>query len=378
MKKIMFFKMPQIGLFAVLAYFLITTACVKEDLTTEVTTIHSEPQQLVSTTLYGRVIDESDQPIVNATVAYKSGAQQVTLTTDEDGYFLLRDVLNKGKSAYLTVQHTGKFEAFRRFSVLPDKFNYTEIKMNDKTIVGQVTAANGGTLNHESGAQITLPANGIIDESGTAYNGNVEVAMAWIDPSAEDLSQRMVGDLSGIDAEGQVRSLGTFGMLQVELLDAGGNELNLADGAESTLVFPVPPSLQGNAPDVIPLWSYDEERGTWIQEGEAALTGGEYVGVVSHFSSWNVDCLTDPIEISGQVLWTLSDGGTSSPSYLSLYVCGDKFGQKGGWLSNDGEFLFYNFPKDEVFELKIYDSCSDLLLSRNLWTLFGEYRFRGD
>jgi len=361
MKYTTFFKRYNNLLLFILVLILSTTACIKESIITDVSTIVNEPQQLIKATLYGRVIDENDLPITGATITYKSGEQWQTLTTDNEGYFLWRDVQNKGKSAYLSVEHPGMFGAFRRMSLLENRFNYTEIKMNPKNIIGQINANDGGTLSHSSSAQITLPAQGIVQENGNLYEGNVAVAMAWIDPSAIDLPQRMVGDLSGIDEDGIKRSLSTFGMLQVELLDDNGNELNIAEGNTATLVFPVPSAMQNAAPQTIPLWSYNEEQGTWIQEGEAYYDNGEYTGTVTHFSSWNVDFFNDPIEITGAVKWSTMGDSLVNTGYLMLYVCSDVIGQKGGWLTNDGTFLFYNFPKNEVFDLKIVDRCGETI-----------------
>jgi len=63
----------------------------------------------------------------------------------------------------------------------------------------------------------------------------------------------MVGDLSAIDMEGNPRSLATYGMLQIELLDASGNELNIAPGNTATLQFPVPTELRASAPHYSPM-----------------------------------------------------------------------------------------------------------------------------
>ena len=58
------------------------------------------------------------------------------------------------------------------------------------------------------------------------YTGNVNVAMTWLDPTAEDLDQRMPGSLLGFDNESTVVSLETFGMIGVELTDDNNNPLN--------------------------------------------------------------------------------------------------------------------------------------------------------
>jgi len=307
-------------------------------------TLFPEPQEIFSTSLYGRVIDSNDQPIQNAVVSLKSGQTDAEVQTDEFGQFEFRGIINKGASAFLSVQSNGKFEAFRRYGVVKDRNNYTEIKMQEKSIIGTVAATQGGILDNGAGAEIELPANGIINASGTAYDGNVSVAMAWIDPSAPDLAAQMVGDLSAIDMEGNPRSLATYGMLQIELLDASGNELNIAPGNTATLQFPVPTELRASAPSTIPLWSYDEEVGTWIEEGSAVYDNGVYRGSVTHFSSWNVDFPYDPIEITGEVKFNI-EGTPVEGGYLSVYVQSDEIGKKGGWLCDDGSFRFYNFPK---------------------------------
>ncbi len=343
------------------------TSCVKEDvsITNHETTITSQP--ILETTLHGQVIDDNDQPIQNAEVVFKSGASEITVQTDEFGGFIFEDVMNRGRSAYLTVSSSGKFDAFRRFGVLADKYNYTVIKMNEKDIDGSIEASNGGIVRNTDGASVNLPANGIIDANGDQYNGTVNVAIAWINPDADDLTQRMVGDLSGIDAEGRQRALMTYGMLQVELLDNAGNELNLSADHEAELSFPIPQTMRSNATDQIPLWIYEEEIGTWIQEGFAQLEGDHYVGMVPHFSSFNVDHLEDPIEIIGQVkieseINNILD--TTDGSYLQVYVCSERIGRKGGYLCDDGSFRFYNFPKDEVFTLKILDECGDVIYEK--------------
>jgi len=308
---------------------LLFTSCADEGIIEESprTTI-PESQELVKATLYGQVIDEQGTPIEGAVVTYRTGLTPDQVVTDEEGYFLINDVDNKGRAAYVSIQSPGKFEAFRKFSLVSQRTNYTEIMMMDRDIVGSVSATDGGTITQSDGARVTLPAGGIVDASGSTYSGDVEVAMAWIDPSAEDLA---------------------------------GALLNIAEGQTATLSFPIPVSMLPQAEDVIPLWSYDENAGIWKQEGEAYREGDNYVGDVSHFSSWNVDFMTDPIEITGLVKLEVvdNDGKKSNVggSFLQVYVCSELIGRKGGWLCEDGSFRFYNFPKDEQFKLKVTDQC---------------------
>lgn len=320
-------------------------------------------QELVSATLSGRIIDETDQPIMGARVSYLSGNTNIEVDTDEYGNFLIEDVTNKGKAAFISVTYLGKFEAFRKFSLVPNRYNYTEVKMLDRQVIGSIEASEGGRLTMNNRSSIELPKDGIVTAQGAPYAGDVAVAMTWIDPSADDLAQRMIGDLSGLDQDGSFRSLSSMGMLQVELSDAAGNELNIGLGETAELKFPIPSSLMDKAESTIPLWSYNEDIGTWIQEGTANKEGDFYVGSVSHFSSWNVDFMTDPIEITGKVLIQTEAGEEGTGSYLQIYVCSEVIGRKGGWLCDDGSFSFYNFPKGEKFSLKVLDRCGGELFN---------------
>ena len=353
------------------AFFLLFASCAEDGVqeSNGETFILPQSQEVLSATLHGLIIDENDVAIPGAQVVYHSGVNEQTVTTDDFGYFILKDIENKGNAAFISITSPGKFEAFRKFSVLRDRYNYTEVKMLDRTIVGTVQSAQGGEVELSSGAQLALPANGIVDGQDRMYDGPVQVAMQWIDPSAEDLAQRMIGDLSGIDENGGFRSLTTFGMLTIELTDNSGNPLNLGNDAEAELRFPIPPSMIANASQSIPLWSYEENLGTWIQEGTAIREGDAYVGFVTHFSSFNVDHLDDPIAIEGQVVLAGSDGDEIGLSYLQIFVCSDNIGRKGGWLADDGSFRFYNFPKGEDFFVKVLDRCGDEIFNEK----FGPY-----
>jgi len=138
--------------------------------------------------------------------------------------------------------------------------------------------------------------------------------------------------------------LGTFGVLNVELLGKNGEELQLKEGMPATLS--VPNEILAQVPPTIPLWSYDESLATWIEESFAVLQDGFYVGEVAHFSSWNVDTKTDPISVRGKVFVQVDEDEIEAP-YLQVYVNIEGV-QVGGYLDDSGEFEFHNFPTNTV------------------------------
>ena len=339
-------------------------ACVKDQDIAVEDIVLPDAKEMIMTNIFGLVVDENNLPVEGSEVLLKTDKGFVTTTTDEDGNFKYFDVRVVREGAYIKVRQSGKFEGFRKMNVTPNSYNYTKIKLLDKTIIGTIASASGGTASHPSGAQLQLSPNSVRYENGGNYTGNVNVAMAWIDPTASDLPERIVGDLSGVDIEGEEVYLGTYGMLNVELLADNGEELQLKSGNPASLAFPVPEKIRSQAPSSIPLWSYNEDLGTWLEDGSATLQGGFYVGDVTHFSSWNCDYKGETISVIGKVISRNAGGEDIDAPYLQIFVTVEDILTRGGYLDNTGEFEFYNFPANEVFTLTIKDRCDNIIFEQ--------------
>jgi len=160
-------------------------------------------------------------------------------------------------------------------------------------------AAAGGSLNGRDGAAITLPANALVDSSGTAVTGAVQIAMTPVnvtDPGAGGFP----GSFDGITPSGAVTPIVSFGTTEY-VLSANGNPLQLAPGKTAVIEVPLYATASSNvatlkAGDTTPLWSLDEATGTWVQEGEGTVvastsspSGLAMRATVSHFTWWNSD-----------------------------------------------------------------------------------------
>jgi hypothetical protein len=240
----------------------------------------------INSSVSGFVTDENDAAVMGASVQFGTG----TITTDKYGYFEVKNVQVVKEAAVVTVNKTGYFKGIKTYLAKEGKAAFFRIKLMPKTIAGNVNAASGGTVTTSNGLSIKLPAGGIVNAaSNTTYTGTVNVAAYWINPTAADLNRIMPGDLRGINTEGSLKLLQTFGMAAVELTGAAGELLQIANGQKATLSLAIPLSLVATAPATIPLWYFDEAKGLWKQEGSATKTGNSYVGDVGHFSFWNCD-----------------------------------------------------------------------------------------
>lgn len=242
-------------------------------------------QTKINSSVSGFVTDQNDAAVVGAEV--KAGT--TSTMTDRYGYFEIKNVQVVKEAATVTVIYPGYFKGIKTYMATEGKSAFFRIKLLQKTIIGSIDANAGGNVSIINGMNISFPANAIKDANGNIYNGTVNVAAQYIDPTSTEIDKIMPGDLRGINAEGYMKELTSFGMMGVELTGNNGDLLQIADGKKSTITIPLPASISSAAPSSIPLWHFDEGNGLWQEEGSAIKNGNSYVAEVGHFSYWNCD-----------------------------------------------------------------------------------------
>lgn len=251
------------------------------------------PPAAVTTTVTGTVVSSvSGAPVSGAAV--QSGA--LATTTDGSGRYTLNNV-PANATAVITVDASGFARGLARVALKPGVTGLANARLTPIATRAQFNAANGATISvPNSPAQVTLPANGLINAaSGAAATGTVTVDVAPIDPAAD--AGNMPGDFQS--ATGAIES---FGAMSVTLRDNAGNRLNLAANQTSTIRIPVSTRATSLAP-TMPLYFLDETTGLWVQEGTATLQGVApaqyYEGTVAHFTTWNIDRPTETLFVGG-------------------------------------------------------------------------------
>ena len=139
------------------------------------------------------------------------------------------------------------------------------------------------------GARLQLPANSLVYADQSPAKGPISLSMATLNPGRRSL----VGDYRAIDANNDDVELVSFGALFGEFRDVYGNKVNIKNGEAATLTIPVSNDQASLAQPTIPMWSYDEETGFWVEELQGQLQntgiGLAYVGKTTHFSTINMD-----------------------------------------------------------------------------------------
>ena len=140
-----------------------------------------------------------------------------------------------------------------------------------------------------TGARLILAPGSLVDGNKRVATGTVTAQFATLNPSRRSLP----GDYRALNGNQKDVEMLSYGAMYAQFRDSSGNPLNLKSGTAAEIQVPIPVDQQGSAKPVIALWSYDEKRGIWVEEGKGVLKqtpeGPFYVGKTKHFSTINMD-----------------------------------------------------------------------------------------
>lgn len=327
--------------------------------------INSVPPDLttkINSSVSGFVNDENELPVKNATVQFGT----TTLSTDKYGYFEAKNIEVIKDAATVTVTKAGYFKGIKTFMASAGKSAFFRIKLIPKTIAGTVNGNSGGAVTLSNGLSVNLPANGVVNATtNAAYTGIINVAAYWINPTTAALPGIMPGDLRGVNTDGNVQLLTTYGMAAVELTGSNGELLQIATGKKATLSLPIPATLFSSAPASIPLWYFNEANGLWKQEGSAIKTGNNYVGEVNHFSFWNYDVPGSLIQLNATIV-----DNTNHPvpnAVVKISVVSNAINCRYGYTNSEG-YVSGPVPANTQLLFEVYSNlnCGTLLYSQNI------------
>lgn len=259
----------------------------------------------------GKIVNENNNPISGVAVTVGG----VVAITDSNGIFSIEQASVFENFAYIRATKAGFIDGSRALIPSSDAVNQVNIMLLSLEPTTTINSGEQSTVNLPNGTEVIFDGD-FVDANNTAYSGAVKVVLKHLTPDDEAMELQMPGMLFAENANGEPRVLETYGMIAVELLDASGGKLQLAEGSTAQISAPVPTSVNVT-PDSIPLWAFDDDNGYWKEEGAATLQGNKYVGNVSHFSFWNWDFQYPAVTVC--ITLTDSDGNLLPYTALDLY-----------------------------------------------------------
>lgn len=247
----------------------------------------NENVEIVAQMVAGFVHDADGNALSGVTIT--TGSQRIT--TDNNGLFYFQQIGAVSGRGVFRFSKDGYFDIVRSFEQTCEQFDVVMYPKGKGDITASESfAATEGKDVEVSGMKVEIPASSLVDESGNAYNGQVQMDMIYMDPNNEHFADMMPGgDLAAIRMDNSSVQLVSYGMVGVNLTGSDGNKLQLKEGERSTVTFPIPEGMGDDAPESMPLWHFNENAGIWVESGEAVRQGNEYVGTVGHFSFVNLD-----------------------------------------------------------------------------------------
>ena len=278
-------------LVAVMAYGLVVPACSSD----------SDPED------QGALAVDITQQGVAGNVKLSSGSAlsgvnvavgAATATTDAKGDFFLKvtageHVLQFTKAGHVPVQ--------KKATVLQGA-SRLELTMMAEAAAKPLDSATGGTIAGDRGAKVVAPAAAFVNKAGAAVTGQVDVHLTPLDPSKAAELDAYPGDLSATTAGGESVQLETFGVLDVTVRQ-NGEKVQVKSGEKLTVSIPVGTGIT-NPPATMALWSFDEAKAIWVEEGTATYDSASntYIGEIAHMSPWNVDKPLEATCLRGKVV----------------------------------------------------------------------------
>lgn len=283
------------------------------------------------TALFGRVTDVDGAPVSGATVT----AGAATATTGADGRFQTR--IGAGE-VVVRIEATGYLPQIRAATVLDGQATAVETRLMREAAAVPLDATAGGQADGARGARVIVPPAALVGPDGSPIDGMVDVHLTPIDPSVPAQLDAAPGDLTARDAGGATVKLESFGMLDITMRQ-GGATLDVAPGQMIQIHIPAPMGGE-DPPAEMPLWSFDEDTATWVEEGTLTYDADAavYVGEITHMSFWNADRPQETACITGFVV----DGaGDPVPGALVTSRGVDYSGYDSAHAGGDGRFIVY-------------------------------------
>lgn len=308
----------------------------------------------VSKDFIGQVVDTNNHPIQNAEIKIGSS----TIQTDVNGVFIINGANVYEKFAYITAKKAGYIDGSRAMVPTSGK-NNVKIMLIANTPLQTVQSGVDSEVSLPLGTKVSFDGE-FQDEDGNPYSGTVSVAMFHLLPSDENISKLMPGMLYAQTATNQPVVLETFGMLNVELRGSAGQKINIKEGHTAEIRMKIDDTQLATAPNSIPLWHFDEEKGYWKEDGTATKVGNNYVGTVSHFSWWNCDMPFPTIRLTTTIVD--SDGNPLSNVRVGLLV--DGFTYTTYAMTNTSGQVSGLVPANTTMTLTVVDICGNAVYTQ--------------
>jgi len=260
--------------------------------------------------LRGQVVDLSGNPISGAVVRVETKDK----VTDSNGSFYFDDLAVSERSVLLA-SHQDYLTNSRIIRINSSVETRMTIVLSKANSSQSFASSDGVTVSQSDGASIVLPPDIYVDREGNRYDGDVNLSLSYYPITTQNGQALFPGNFDAINQDNERGTLQSYGFVLISLEDSSGNPLDI--NGRATISLPADSSL-GTPLPTIPLWYYDENRGIWVEDGEATynISTGRYEGEITRIATYNLDVFVNPTNL--KVCVEDTNGTKVSNAYVQL------------------------------------------------------------
>lgn len=345
-------------IFLFIALIITITSC-REDILIE-DTITIPFGEDVTTNLHGRIVDENGRSITETEII----VQDRTAFTNGDGYFYMLNISVPSDGFTINVRSQNNDKLIKRVTPQAGTNTYEEIVLTNAPESDAFSTTNESIVSNGQ-TSVTIPPNSLIDIEGIPYQGGYISKLIHYSPSDKNILRTMPGNLQGIDKNGNKVTLGTYGMIDIQVTDPNGEPLRLAPNSRALVRMDTPSLILENLSG-IPTWKLDKTSGLWLEEGETdELIFIEDIAFtffyIDEFTVWNCDIKELNTNLSGTIIDQFGVPLENRLIQFTFRSDGQDFFCSGGNTNSRGEFNT-QVPKDLSITLNVYDKNCDAVI----------------
>lgn len=337
--------------FAFSLLLLVFTGCREEGEIITTTTGNIPPPSIITGTFTTFVLDQGGGPVADYTITGLGSAG----TENPDGSITIDGAQLSSEGTVVTVTSPGNWPERRVLMPAGDGELRETFVMEPKVKAGEIDPASGGLIELGENFSVELPANTVVTTAdGTPYDGVVEVYVNHDAPESQEEMLNSMGNALAMMADGTMRNLESYGMMDIALESPAGEPLTLDESTPAEVKMPIAEETQMRGPDQVPFWILSPE-GFWLPAGFATLAPGCYVVYITSSGTCNVDVPHPVTRICGRFVDAGGFPLTHSP--FAVELVGGMY-CSASRIDCNGEFCV-DVAAGVPLALIVSDPCSD-------------------
>lgn len=290
-------------------------------------------------TISGIVRDVSGKPLNNVRIF----TINTSTTTNSSGEYILD--LNVGEEISIIAE----LDTYTQNNHLVNIIDGETTSLNIELVLVDITKqfnASSGSIIHINDTIIHVP-NSFISLNKEPYLGVVTAEISYRESTSDEYSKSFPNVSIGLSKENENVVLQSYGLIYINFKDTKGNTLNISEDKTISFNYPIPQNMS-ETPSSIPLWYFDIEQATWVENTNAELDNSTYTVKAKNKTTWNLARKFTPSQLTSCVVDAESKPSIGSQVYISA----------PGWnttvnvTNTNGEFNLSNLPS--TIELTMY------------------------